>query len=123
MTYYDNPTPQRAARIAELNDRVRKHLPGTLPGSRVNLSYVLASSMQHDPEKGMAILKAVAKFDAWTEDNDPHGEHDYGRLEVAGEEIIFKFDYYDLSLQYGSENPDRPEETTRVLTIMYSQEY
>jgi hypothetical protein len=29
------------------------------------------------------------------EDSDPHGEHDFGVVEIAGHEIMFKIAYYD----------------------------
>ena len=62
-------------------------------------------------------------FDAFTEDNDPHGEHDFGAFDHAGHRIFWKIDYYDQSLEFGSENPADPAKTTRVLTIMLADEY
>ena len=56
-------------------------------------------------------------------DNDPHGEHDFGRFEVAGEKFFWKIDYYGSDMMSGSEVPSDPEKTTRVLTIMLSHEY
>ena len=55
--------------------------------------------------------------------NDPHGEHDFGSFELAGETYFFKVDYYSPDLQGGSEDPADPEKTTRVLTIMRADEY
>jgi len=49
------------------------------------------------------ILKAVATFDDFTRDNDPCGEHDCTILSVDGHRVMFKIDYYDISLTYASD--------------------
>ena len=41
-----------------------------------------------------------------------------GDLVAAGHAIRFTIDYYDLSLEWGSEDPADPLVTTRVMTIM-----
>ena len=69
------------------------------------------------------VILAVQSFSNFTKDNDPHGEHDFGSFEIEGETYFFKIDYYDLDMQFGSENPSDPEQTTRVLTIMRADEY
>jgi Protein of unknown function (DUF3768) len=50
------------------------------------------------------LVKAVRRFDSFTEENDPHGEHDFGSLEWYGVRVFWKMDYYDWALEYG-ENP------------------
>jgi hypothetical protein len=50
-------------------------------------------------------------------------EHDFGSLEIEGEVCFFKFDYYALAIDGGSEDPADPSVTTRVLTIMRADEY
>ncbi len=70
-----------------------------------------------------AILLKVATFDAFSGDNDPYGEHDFGAIDHAGSKIFWKIDYYDPSLTYGSDNPADPAKTTRVLTIKLAAEY
>jgi Protein of unknown function (DUF3768) len=56
----------------------------------------------------------------FTADNDPHGEHDFGSFQAAGEAFFWKIDYYDRDLMFGSEDPADPDKTTRVLNIMPS---
>ena len=41
--------------------------------------------------RAMAIRK-TATFDAFTPDNDPHGEHDFGSFELAGRRFFRKID-------------------------------
>ncbi|MGD0331990.1 MAG: DUF3768 domain-containing protein [Xanthobacteraceae bacterium] len=69
------------------------------------------------------VLLAVQSFSNFTKDNDPHGEHDFGSIEIEGETYFFKVDYYALDLNGGSEDPADPSVTTRVLTIMRADEY
>ena len=57
------------------------------------------------------------------EGNDPHHEHDFGKIEVVGNEIFWKIDYYDKTMDNGSEDPADPSKTSRVLTIMLASEY
>ena len=69
------------------------------------------------------ILAAVAAFDAFGPDNDPYGEHDCASINVDGQRIIWKIDYYDMSLAYGSPDPADPSVTRRVMTVMLAEEY
>jgi hypothetical protein len=76
------------------------------------------------PEEDVArVLDRVRRFDEWTNDNDPHGEHDFGSFDIAGVTYFFKVDYYSPDMNGGSEDPADPEKTTRVLTIMRADEY
>ena len=69
------------------------------------------------------IDEAIAAFDEFDEDSDPYGEHDFGVIEIAGHEIMFKIDYYDRDLLYLSPDPSDSELTARVMTIMLAEEY
>ncbi|MFO1152044.1 MAG: DUF3768 domain-containing protein [Rhodospirillales bacterium] len=68
-------------------------------------------------------FRTVADYDAFTEGNDPHGEHDFGDFTLDGETVFFKVDYYDLKKEYGSEDPADPAKTRRVMTILLAEEY
>ena len=68
-------------------------------------------------------VAAVRAFDDFTPENDPHGEHDMAFLEVDGERVFFKVDYYDPELERHSDDPSDPEITRRVLTIGLASDY
>ncbi len=106
----------RTSRIRALNDALR--CQGR--GGKIMVTNGIA---QLPPETGRAIYDAVAAFSAFTADNDPHGEHDCASLEVAGQRIIFKIDYYDRQQRHHSPNAADPTVTCRVLTIMLAEEY
>lgn len=103
-------------KIAALNDAFR----ATFRGGRV----MMTASVNALPlEVTATALSKVRSFSAFTRDNDPHGEHDFGSFDHAGHTFFFKIDYYDKECQYGSEDPANPEITTRVLTIMLAEDY
>lgn len=70
-----------------------------------------------------AVISAVRAFDQFNEDNDPYGEHDFGAIELDHERFYWKIDYYDQGYQQGSEDPNNPIITRRLLTIMLAEEY
>jgi Protein of unknown function (DUF3768) len=106
-------------KIAALNDGLRRTLVTSVRGKVVMTAGVAAL-----PEEQLTqVLDRVRLFDQFTEDNDPHGEHDFGGFETAGVSYFFKIDYYSPDMQGGSEDPADPDKTTRVLTIMRAEEY
>jgi hypothetical protein len=71
-----------------------------------------------------AFREAIEKFDAFTPENDPHGENDFGAITLDGVKVFWKIDYYDkANPDYGSEHPEDASKTQRVLTIMLAEEY
>ena len=68
-------------------------------------------------------LAAVAAFDEFSPENDPWEEHDMAFLDVDGERIFFKVDYFDPELRHHSADPSNPEITRRVLTIGLASDY
>lgn len=104
--------------IAQLNDMLRSTYFTT---GRIFLTNGIASL----PEAVRGeVLRQVQSFEDFTPDNDPHGEHDFGAIDVAGAgKVLWKIDYYDPSLTRGSDDPADPAKTERVLTIMLASEY
>jgi hypothetical protein len=105
-----------AKRVRELNDAFRR----TFVGGVITLTEGVDALL---PEVKAEVLKRVREFDRFTEENDPHGEHDFGSFEIGGQTFFWKCDYYDKTVTYGSKDPADPEITTRVLTIMKAEEY
>jgi hypothetical protein len=103
-------------RIRLLNDSFRT----TFVGGQVVMTPGVAELPADEKARVLLTVQGFAAFDA---ENDPHGEHDFGNFELAGETYFFKVDYYSPDLKGGSEDPADPEKTTRVLTIMRADEY
>jgi Protein of unknown function (DUF3768) len=106
----------KAARIRELNDQLRcKGIGGRTVITR-GIQALGADELR-------AVLLAVARFDDFSEENDPWGEHDCATLTVGGHRLIFKIDYFDRDLAYHSPDASDPAVTERVLTVMLAEEY
>lgn len=69
------------------------------------------------------IQPVVPNKDAFNEDSDPNGWRDMGVIEIEGDTVWFKFDYYDLSFEHGAEDPSDLKTTRRVLTLMFPSDY
>jgi hypothetical protein len=105
-----------AERIRALNDELRK----TGAGGKTFLTRGL---LDKGPDFIAKVTAAVRDFDAFTNDNDPWQEHDLATLDVDGEPVMFKIDYYDANMEYGSPDPADAKLTRRVLTIMLASDY
>jgi hypothetical protein len=102
--------------VRTLNDAFRR----TFVGGKV----MMTAGISALPDAAQAtVLDEVRAFDAFTADNDPHGEHDFVSFEIDGRKVFWKIDYYDAAMEFGSEDPADPLKTIRVLTIMLASEY
>tara|TARA_R110000868_G_scaffold162329_12_gene393508 strand:+ start:32989 stop:33330 length:342 start_codon:yes stop_codon:yes gene_type:complete len=106
----------RTCTIRELNDELRTKGEG---GQIVTTRGIAARG----EEFIKAVICAMRDFDDFTPENDPYGDHDFGRIELGDTTILWKIDYYDENREFGSDDPADPEQTTRVLTLMLAQEY
>jgi hypothetical protein len=109
-------TDSKTDRIRELNDAFRR----TFVGGAVMITAGI-EAMPLDQRR--SILQKIRSFDAFSEDNDPHQEHDFGSIDEAGVRCFWKIDYYDRKTEFGSPDPANPAVTTRVMTIMLAEEY
>jgi hypothetical protein len=124
---------EQTARIARLNDMARQAMG-------VACTAVATVGFRSLPDADQSqVRELIETFDAFDEDNDPHGERDFGTIYQLGdgrwtterprvrdderERVFWKFDYYDRDLRFGSEDAANPAITRRVLTIMLSDEY
>ena len=108
--------------IAAQNDAFRKDGPSArLQGLLVMTAGVAAlpASLQ------ILVLAKMQAFDAFSEDNDPYGEHDFGSIDTAAAgKVFWKIDCFaDAQMEFGSESPADPAQTFRVLTIMLAADY
>jgi hypothetical protein len=109
---------KRIAAIRDLNDDFRR-------ATRNRDAHVVITRgvSAFGPGFALQAYDAVRAFDAFTDDNDPHGEHDFGEFEVEGRQLFWKIDYYDKEMEHGSDDPADPDLTTHVITIMLAEDY
>jgi hypothetical protein len=111
-------TAAKTEAIRALNDRFRHNLSGS-QGTAVITTGVAALG----DEVVARIFKTIAVYDDFCNANDPYEEHDFGALDVDGQIVFFKIDYYDPILTHHSIDPADPTITRRVITIMLAEEY
>jgi Protein of unknown function (DUF3768) len=124
---------EQTARIARLNDLARSAMGVACTAvATVGFRSLSASDQSR-------VRELIETYDAFDEDNDPHGERDFGAIYQCAdgrwtterprvrdderERVFWKLDYYDRDLQFGSEDAANPAVTRRVLTIMLAEEY
>lgn len=111
--------------IARQNDEFRRSygLSRRIPG-RIMMTPGIAD---FDAITMQRIQSEIVLFDNFSADNDPYAEHDFGAftIKVDGEDTViwFKIDLYDRQYAAGSEKPDNPAQTRRVMTILLPSEY
>lgn len=106
----------RAEVIASLNDKLRK----SARGGHIMVTRGVRSL--HGFEVS-ALLAGLAAYDSFDADNDPHGERDFGDVELCGTTLLWKIDYYDRNMEFASPDPADASQTVRVLTVMLESEY
>jgi hypothetical protein len=106
----------RAERIGRLNDQLRK----TGEGGQIMITRGVQALAGFDAEQ---LRSELAAFDGFDPFNDPHGERDFGALDLFGAELLWKIDYFTPDLMFGSDDPADPAATQRVLTVLLVEEY
>ena len=124
---------EQTTRIARLNDMARQAMG-------VACTAVATVGFRSLPLSDQSrVRELIETYDAFDEDNDPHGERDFGAVyqlfdgrwtterprvrDDERERVFWKLDYYDRELQFGSDDAANPAITRRLLTIMLSDEY
>jgi hypothetical protein len=95
--------------IAERNDQLRKRIPSIFRPDMLVLTRGVANLSIEDV---VEILQKVKKFNEFTKDNDPWGEHDFGSFEYKARKFFWKIDDYKGVEGY-----------QLILTIMFAEEY
>ena len=106
----------RAEAIARLNDQLRT----TGTGGTIMITQGVRRITGFDPA---VLAKALADYDDFDADGDPHGERDLGVLCLFGYDLLFKLDYYSPDLKFASDDPADPAITRRVLTVLLATEW
>lgn len=120
----------RREQIARLNDRARQ---------AVGLACValVTEGFRALPDAEQSrVRELIETFDAFTPNNDPYGERDFGaiyqdtdgrwtttELPHPAQTVFWKIDVYDRELVFRSNDPADPAVSKRVLTIMLASEY
>jgi len=120
----------RSERIARLNDRARQAM------GLACVAVATEGFRALSEEDRSQVRELVETFDAFTPDNDPYGERDFGaiyrdseggwtttRPAHSAETVFWKIDAFDRDLRFGSDDPANPAVTRRVLTLMLASEY
>jgi Protein of unknown function (DUF3768) len=105
-----------AEAIRDLNDFFRRFFIG---GKVMLTAGINALSEQ----QRRSIIQKVRSFSDFTEDNDPHEEHDFGVIEDDGVRCFWKIEYFSRDMTVGSPDPADDVVTARVMTIMLAEEY
>ena len=122
------PVPDDAL-IAAQNDRFRRAICSSPPGTtlpdglrgRVLFTRAVAAL---GPLFPLLCLLEIAAHQTFDPEDDPDGRHDFGAAEVQGERVWFKIDLYaDEAMEWGSERPEDPALTYRVLTVMLPSDW
>jgi hypothetical protein len=119
-----NQMLKQTDRIRTINDALGHYFasePHRVPGAFRVLFTQGAGAL--DKRDFASLVAKVETFDAFTADNDPHREHDFGAIDHAGTRYFWKIDYYDLTGEFASPDPADPTVTNRLLTIMRADEY
>ena len=112
-------TPEeRTARIRALNDELRRNV-GTSRQPPHGRFMVTQGAAMLPMEQRIELMDAIHGFDDFDAGNDPHAEHDFGTVYVAGNKLFWKIDYYDAegshSVIYLRVDEDWVDETRDVL--------
>ncbi|WP_158598538.1 DUF3768 domain-containing protein [Notoacmeibacter ruber] len=114
----------RATAIAEKNDAFRRQSLTASNESAPIGRVVMTRAVAFESEAfQLAAMQAVAAQTAFEDDNDPYGEHDFGKVTALGKDLFWKIDLYDADYQYGTEDALDDAQTRRLLTIMFPEDY
>jgi hypothetical protein len=105
---------EQTERIARLNDMARQAMG-------VACTAVATVGFRSLPEPDQSrVRELIETYDAFDEDNDPHGERDFGCVHQLGdgrwtterprlrdderERVFWKLDYYDHQMEFASDD-------------------
>jgi hypothetical protein len=88
--------------IRQVNDQLRTTLCQSTSRGVEGRVFLTSGVAAFPPDAVQHLLKTIASLgaDDFTEDNDPHKEHDMAAIHLFGEKFFFKFDYYDSKREF-----------------------
>ena len=93
-------TMSTSERIRALNDAFRRTFVGGV--------VMITAGVEAMPlEQRRSLLEKIRSFDAFTEDNDPHDEHDFGAVDNAGSASSSR-SILRAAPEFGSPDPAEP---------------
>ncbi|WP_337847807.1 DUF3768 domain-containing protein [Sphingomonas sp.] len=110
-------------RIARLNDRCRH---GCDRNARIVITRTCLAHLGGDggpAREAVVQAELLAMVRAYCFQPGDGPERDFGAFTFRDQRLFFKIDYYDLDLDFGSEDPADASITRRVLTIMLAEDY
>ena len=126
MNFAEMTPEQRAAyveKVAALNDQLRANINSPAPNIVVMTQGILAM-VDSNPiiavARQMELMFIVGNYANFSEDNNPHGERDFGDFEWRGVRCYWKIDLYE---DPDVKTADGSPAIKRVMTIMLASEY
>lgn len=116
------PACERTERIANLNDRCRNGLDRTAR-MLITRGCLFAIQTSQDPIDTMIAQSRIVSAVRKVEFTQSSPERDMAWFTLDGHDLMMVISYYDLDLQFHSEDEADPEKTRRVMTIMLTSEY
>ena len=112
--------------IADKNDQIRKTIALDLAKRsktphKLFLSENVAFMAQNNFEDFTRLLRAFSAYSDFQKENDPYGEHDFGKIDQDGKVYFFKIDYLDQDLTFWAD--PKENDTVHVITLMEASEY
>ena len=87
---------------------------------RAGIGFMMTPGAMELPDV-CGLICAVQRFDDFNADNDPYGEHDFGKIEWNGRNVFWKIDYYDQKMKCIMDPLSK--DCNRLLTLMRADEY
>ena len=121
----DLSSPEAAALIAAQNDAFRRSIAQFATGPNVPKGKVVMTRgvAEQSADFQRELITKVMGFDAFDTDSDPYGWHEMGVIEISDRTVWFKIDLLDVNYAYGAEDPTDPNQTRRVMTLLFPSEY
>ncbi|MDE2563013.1 MAG: DUF3768 domain-containing protein [Sphingomonadales bacterium] len=115
------PRPDRIETIARLNDRARQGLD---PRARIVVTRNCLAAFCDLDTVGVVLVQAelLAAFRrcAFAADSP---ERDFAAITFRDRKVWMKIDYFDETLEFGSDDSADASVTTRVITILLPEDY